>query len=885
MKKELAKNYDHTQVEDRIYAQWQKAGYFRAEVDPSRLPYTIVMPPPNVTGELHMGHALDATIQDILIRFKRMQGYSALWLPGIDHASISTEVKVVDKMREEENLSKEDVGREGFLERAWSWKHTYGDRILTQIRKFGSSCDWSRERFTMDEGLNRAVVEVFVRLYEKGLIYRGERLINWCPECQTTISDAEVEHKDNETYLYYMKYPVKDTGEYIHFATTRPETCFADVAVAVNPRDPRLAHLVGKTAVVPFVNREIPIIADEHVDIEFGVGALKITPGHSPADFDIGKRHGLPVINVMNDDGTLNANNAEFGGLDRFIAKDRIVEAFGKLGLFTKKERVTNAVGTHERCGKLVEPLIKLQWFVRMDELAKPAIHAHTSGELQVFPPRFGKVYMHWLENIRDWCISRQLWWGHRIPAYTCASCEHLVVARTTPASCPLCGHAELTQDEDCLDTWFSSALWPFSTLGWPDETEDLKYFYPTDTLVTSYDILFFWVVRMVFSGLEHMGELPFKHVIFHGLVRDSKGRKMSKTLGNGVDPLVLINEYGADVLRLTLMIGSSLEQDTRFDHKKVETNRTFLNKIWNATRFILMNIDGTAPDATVDISRLTAADKWILSRVNTLTEQVTDNLERYEFGLALQNIMDFIRDEFCDWYIEMVKPRLYNEDDPSRKVAVAALQAVMINSMKLLHPFMPFITEEVFQSLKSGTHAESIMICAWPVPQNNYSFPREEREVGLIKDAVKQIRALRLSKDVAPSKKVSVCVVAEKQEVRAVFENGLAFFTTLAGASGVHIRPDAEGIGGDAVSAVVEGAVIYIPLDELVDPEKEAARLEAERVKLTAEVARVDKMLSNERFLAGARPEVVRAEEAKRAKYSDMLSKVEEELAKACNR
>ncbi|MCL2852093.1 MAG: valine--tRNA ligase [Defluviitaleaceae bacterium] len=879
MKKELAKNYDHQQVEDRIYENWLQAGYFRANVDHSRRPYTIVMPPPNVTGELHMGHALDATIQDILIRFKRMQGYNALWLPGIDHASISTEVKVVDKMRAEEGLSKADVGREGFLRRAWDWKSTYGSRILLQIRKLGSSCDWSRERFTMDEGLSLAVTEVFVRLYEKGLIYRGERLINWCPECNTTISDAEVEHIDNETFLYYLKYPVNGSDEHIHFATTRPETCFADVAVAVNPNDARLAHLIGKTATIPFIDRVIPIIADEHVDMEFGVGALKITPGHAPADFEIAQRHNLPIVNVMNDDGTLNENNAAFSGLDRFEAKERIVESFDKLGLFTKKERIVNAVGTHERCNKLIEPLIKLQWFVKMDEMAKPAIDAYTSGDLSIFPSRFGKIYLHWLENIRDWCISRQLWWGHRIPAYTCRSCNRLMVTRSAPSACDKCGHTALEQDEDCLDTWFSSALWPFSTLGWPDETDDLKYFYPTNTLVTSYDILFFWVVRMVFSGLEQMGELPFKHVIFHGLVRDAQGRKMSKSLGNGVDPLGIIDKYGADVLRMSIIIGTSLEQDTRFDQKKVETNRTFLNKVWNAARFILMNIEDD-PRA-VDSSELTAADKWIISRINAVTAQVTANLERYEFGLALKDVHDFIWDEFCDWYIEMVKPRLYSENDITRPVAVHTLQTVMIQATKLLHPFMPFITEEVFQSLKNNAEKPGIMASDWPVFTAERRFEREEREVGLIKDAVKQVRALRLSKDVAPGRKVSIFVVSGKADVRDVFENGRAFFSSLAGAASVSVRPDTDGIGEDAVSAVIEGAVIYIPLDELVDREQEIARLRAEQSKLQAEVTRVEKMLANERFVAGARPEVVEAERAKRAKYSEMLAKVEQELAR----
>ncbi|MCL2616760.1 MAG: valine--tRNA ligase [Defluviitaleaceae bacterium] len=879
MKKELTKNYDHQQVEDRIYEEWLQANYFHAPVDHSRKPYTIVMPPPNVTGELHMGHALNGTIQDILIRYKRMQGYSALWLPGIDHASISTEVKVVDKMLKEEGLTKADVGRDGFLERAWAWKNAYGNRILMQIRKFGSSCDWSRERFTMDEGLSHAVTEVFVRLYEKGLIYRGERLINWCPECKTTISDAEVDHQDNETFLYYLKYPITGTNTCLAFATTRPETCLADVAIAVNPKDERFQHLVGKTVTIPFVNRVVPIIADEAVDIEFGVGALKITPGHAPADFEIAQRHNLPIINIMNDDGTLNEHNAQFAGLDRFTAKEKIVEGFAELGLFDKKEKISNSIGTHERCHKIVEPLIKLQWFVKMEPLAKPAIDAYSAGDLRVFPGRMGKTYLHWLENIRDWCISRQLWWGHRIPAYTCMGCKQVLVERSEPEACPKCGASRFEQDEDCLDTWFSSALWPFSTLGWPNNTEDLKYFYPTNTLVTGADILFFWVIRMVFSGLEQMGEIPFRDVVFNGIVRDSQGRKMSKSLGNGVDPLDIISEFGADVLRLSLIAGTALDQDIRFDKKKAEADRTFLNKVWNATRFLLMNMDGEP--SHVNASELTAADKWIISRVNTLTAQITDNLERYDFGMALGSIIDFLWDEFCDWYIEMVKPRLYNTEDPTRSAAIYTLQSVMLQAMKLLHPFMPFITEEIFQSLKGGGEKPSIMISDWPVYNQHHNFVREEYEVGLIKDAVKQVRALRLSKDVAPSKRVSVYVVSENADTRGVFENGRVFFASLAGAANVHVQANTNSIDKDAVSAVVEGAVIYIPLDELVDRAKEVTRLEGERKKLLAEVVRVEKMLANERFMASARPEVVEAEHAKRTKYTEMLAKVEQELAR----
>ena len=865
MKKALEKNYDPS-IEDRIYEMWLGREYFCAKVDNSKKPFTIVIPPPNITGQLHLGHAFDCTLQDILIRWRRMQGYNALWVPGTDHASIATEVKIVEKMASE-GVTKADIGRDAFLVRAWEWRDEYGGKILKQLRKFGSSCDWSRERFTMDEGCSRAVTEVFVRLYKKGLIYRGERLVNWCPHCRTSISDAEVNHEDKNDYFYYLKYPVKGTGDFLTFVTTRPETMLGDTALAVHPDDERYKHYIGKLAVVPVANREIPIIADEYVDKELGTGVVKITPAHDHNDFDVGQRHNLPIINIMHDDGRLNENAGTYNGIDRYEARDKIVKEFERQGYFIKKEAITHAVGTHERCNVVVEPLIKLQWFVKMEELAKPAIEVYHNGRLRFIPGRFGKVYLHWLENIRDWCISRQLWWGHRIPAYYCNG--EIYVGNEKPQD-----GKDWVQDEDTLDTWFSSALWPFSTLGWPDNTEDLKYFYPTDVLVTSYDIIFFWVVRMVFSGLEQMGELPFKDVMIHGLLRDSLGRKMSKSLGNGVDPLEIIEEYGADALRLTMVTGNAMGNDARFYPEKVAANRNFLNKIWNAARFITMNIE-TAPKAQ---GELTPADKWILSKINALIAEVTDNMENFELGIALSKIHDFIWDEFCDWYIEMVKPRLYDKEDTSRSAALWTLQYVFIQALKLLHPYLPFITEEIFLSVQDNE--ESIMVSSWPLYDAAYNFPQEEKEIGLIKEAVGRIRHIRAEMQVPPSKKVSVIVVSAEEDVRDTFSKGKAFFSSLAFGSLVTVQADKTGVDDSAVPVVLQSAVCYMPLDQLVDMEKEKERLTKEKATLEAEVERIEKKLSNKGFVSKAPENVVSAEKEKLEKYRSMLSQVKAQLS-----
>ena len=768
MSKELAKNYDPSIVEDRIYQNWLDKGYFHAEVDKTKKPFTIVIPPPNITGHLHMGHALDNTMQDILIRWKRMQGYNALWVPGTDHAAISTEVKIVNKMREE-GLTKEDIGREGFLKRAWAWKEEYGSTILNQLKKLGSSCDWERERFTMDAGLSDAVLTVFCKLYEKGYIYQGEKLINWCPTCQTTISDAEVEHEDKQGGFWHIKYPIKGTDRFLEFATTRPETMLGDTAIAVHPDDERYKDIVGKVCVVPFVNREIPIIADEYVDMEFGTGVVKITPAHDPNDFEVGERHNLPKINILNDDGTINANGGKFEGMDRYDARKQIVEELDEMGLFIRKEEINHAVGVHDRCHTVIEPLIKKQWFVKMEELAKPALDAYYKKDLKFVPDRFGKIYTHWLEDIHDWCISRQLWWGHRIPAYYC-ECGEVIVSKEAPKTCPKCGSTNIKQDEDCLDTWFSSALWPFSTLGWPEQTEELKHFYPTSVLVTGYDIIFFWVVRNGYSLLmEQMGEVPFKTVLIHGLVRDEQGRKMSKSLGNGIDPLEVIKDYGADALRLTLITGNAPGNDMRFYYSRMDNSRNFGNKLWNAARFVMMHIGDSEPK--LDKSKLTSADKWILSKVNTLAKEVTDNLDNYELGIAVQKVYDFIWDEYCDWYIEMVKPRLYNEEDETREAALWTLKTVLINALKMLHPFEPFITEEIFTSIQS--EEETIMLSKWPEFTSEFDFEEDEKAIELMKEAIKNIRNIRAEMNVAPSKKAKVFVVSENEDVRNIFEHG----------------------------------------------------------------------------------------------------------------
>ena len=874
--KELEKNYDPSVVEERLYSHWLEKKYFHTEVDKKKKPYTIVMPPPNITGQLHMGHALDNTIQDILIRWKRMAGYNALWIPGIDHASISTEVKVVAKMAEE-GLKKEDVGREGFLKRAWAWKEEYGNIILNQLRKMGSSCDWDRVRFTMDEGCSDAVLEVFTRLYQKGLIYRGEKLINWCPKCQTTISDAEVNHEDHAGHFWHIKYPVAgEPGRFIQLATTRPETMLGDTAVAVNPEDDRSRDLVGKHVILPLVGREIPIIADHYVDMEFGTGVVKITPAHDPNDFAVGERHQLPRINVMNDDGTINENGGQYAGLDRYEARKQMVEELEKEGLLVKVENITHAVGVHERCGTVIEPLIKKQWFVKMEELAKPAIEAYQKNDLRFIPDRFGKVYLHWLENIHDWCISRQLWWGHRIPAYYCQQCGHIEVAKSQPTCCSKCGATTLVQDEETLDTWFSSALWPFSTLGWPKNTEELEQFYPTSVLVTAYDIIFFWVVRMVFSGLEQMGEIPFKDVFIHGLIRDDQGRKFSKSLGNGIDPLEVIDKYGADALRLMLITGNAPGNDMRFYWERLDDARNFSNKLWNASRFVLMNLEDEKEEAK--FISLTSADKWILSKVNTLAKEVEENMEHYELGLAVQKIRDFLWDEYCDWYIEMVKPRLYQKEDSTRQAALWTLKTVLIDALKLLHPYMPFITEELFTHLQ--TEEETIMLSPWPKFKEEWNFKENEAEIDLMKEAVRGIRNIRSEMNVVPSKKAKVFVVSGDEYVRSVFEKSKVFFQTLSFASEVQVQADKTGIGEDAVSVVIHNAVIYMPFAELVDIEKEIQRLEKERDKMKKEVERVEKKLQNPGFVSKAPQQVIEEEKAKGEKYQTILSQVEERLS-----
>lgn len=887
MKRELEKTYNPSEIEDRLYDKWIKNKYFHAEVNKDKKPFTIVIPPPNITGKLHMGHALDETMQDILIRFKRMQGYEALWLPGTDHASISTEVKVINQLKEE-GIDKQELGREGFLKRTWEWKEEYGGTIVEQLKKLGSSCDWDRERFTLDEGCSKAVEEVFIKLYEKGLIYKGSRIINWCPICKTSISDAEVEHEEQAGHFWHINYPiVGEEGRFVEIATTRPETLLGDTAVAVHPEDERYQDLIGKMVVLPLTDREIPVVADTYVDKEFGTGVVKITPAHDPNDFEVGRRHNLPEINIMNDDATINEKGGKYAGLDRYEARKQMVKDLDELGLLVKIEDHVHNVGTHDRCSTTVEPMIKQQWFVKMDELIKPAVDAVKKGEIQLIPERMDKTYFNWTDNIRDWCISRQLWWGHRIPAYYCEKCGEVVVARATekPSVCPKCGHNHLTQDEDTLDTWFSSALWPFSTLGWPEKTDELDYFYPTNVLVTGYDIIFFWVIRMIFSGFEHMGEKPFDTVLFHGLVRDSQGRKMSKSLGNGIDPLEIISEYGADALRFTLITGNAPGNDMRFYIERVESSRNFANKVWNASRFIMMNLDKISEEEReivfskeFDIAnQCTQADKWIISKVNALTKEVTENMEEYELGIAVQKVYDFIWEEFCDWYIEMVKPRLYNEEDSTRVSALWTLKTVLIQSLKLLHPYMPFITEEIFCTLQ--TKEESIMISDWPIYKVEYNFSIDEEAVETIKTAVKAIRNVRAEMNVPPSKKATVIVVSEDSQIRTIFENSRVFFASLGYASEVIVKEEKTDIPEDAVSAVISGATIYMPFAELVDIAKEIERLEKEKSRLEGELKRVKGMLSNERFISKAPEEKVNEEKAKLEKYNNMMNQVTERL------
>ena len=882
MSKELAKTYDPSGIEDRLYQKWLDKKYFHAEVDHSKTPFTIVIPPPNITGQLHMGHALDNTMQDILIRYKRMQGYNALWQPGTDHASIATEVKIIEKLKEE-GIDKHDLGREKFLERAWEWKKEYGGRIISQLKKLGSSCDWDRERFTMDEGCNKAVTEVFVKMHEKGYIYKGSRIINWCPVCNTSISDAEVEYQEQAGHFWHIKYPLINedgtvsTTEFLTFATTRPETMLGDTAVAIHPDDERYQHLIGRKVMLPLMNREIPIVTDTYVDKEFGTGVVKITPAHDPNDFEVGKRHDLPIINVMNDDATINENGGKFAGMGRYEARKAIVEELDQMSLLVKIEDYSHNVGTHDRCKTTIEPLVKEQWFVKMDELIKPAREAVKNGEIKLIPDRMEKNYFNWTDNIRDWCISRQLWWGHRIPAYYCDKCHEVIVAKEAPSVCPKCGCNHFTQDPDTLDTWFSSALWPFETLGWPEQTEDLKYFYPTDVLVTGYDIIFFWVIRMIFSGYEQMGDKPFKTVLFHGLVRDSKGRKMSKSLGNGIDPLEIIDKYGADALRLTLITGNAPGNDMRFYYERVENSRNFANKVWNASRFIMMNMDGKEITVPAD-GELQPVDKWILSKLNTLVRDVTDNMDSFELGIAVQKVYDFIWDEFCDWYIEMVKPRLYNSDDSaSQNAALWTLKTVLIDALKLLHPYMPFITEEIFCTLQN--EEESIMISSWPVYQEERSFPKEEKDIEIIKEAVRGIRNIRSEMNVAPSRKASVYVVSEEDGILNTFTEGKLFFASLAYASDVTMQKDKTGIAQDAVSVVIPGATLYMPFADLVDIAQEIARLEKEEKRLQGELARVNGMLSNERFISKAPEAKIAEEKEKLAKYTQMMEQVKNRL------
>ena len=878
MSKELAKTYDPKGIEERLYQKWMDNGYFHAKVNPDKKPFTIVMPPPNVTGQLHMGHALDETMQDILIRFKRMQGYEALWQPGTDHAAIATEVKVTEKLKKE-GIDKAEIGREKFLEYAWEWKEEYGGKIINQLKKLGASADWERERFTMDEGCSKAVQEVFIKLYEKGYIYKGSRIINWCPVCQTSISDAEVEHEDQDGFFWHINYPVVgEEGKFVEIATTRPETLLGDTAVAVNPDDDRYKDIVGKMLKLPLTDREIPVIADEYVDKEFGTGCVKITPAHDPNDFEVGKRHNLPEINIMNDDATINELGGKYAGMDRYEARKAMVEDLDKLGLLVKVVPHNHSVGTHDRCHATVEPMIKPQWFVKMADMAAAASEAEKNGEVNFIPDRFSKIYQNWLNNIHDWCISRQLWWGHRIPAYYCQECGKVVVTREMPEVCPDCGCTHFVQDEDTLDTWFSSALWPFSTLGWPEKTEDLDYFYPTDVLVTVYDIIFFWVIRMVFSGYAYTGKAPFHTVLFHGLIRDSQGRKMSKSLGNGIDPLEIIEKYGADALRITLVTGNAPGNDMRFYDERVEANRNFANKVWNASRFILMNMEGkeiTVPNE----SDLSAVDQWIISKMNTLTKDVTENMDKFELGIAVQKVYDFIWDEFCDWYIELAKYRIYHaEENPAAaNSALYTLKTVLGDALKLLHPFMPFVTEEIYGALVP--EEESLMMSSWPEYKESSCYPEAENIVDHMKEIIRGVRNVRAEMNVAPSRKAKTYIVCENENLCQGFEEIKESSMPLMSANEIQIQSDKSGIAEDAVSVVVADAVVYLPMEELVDFEQELERLTKEEARLTKELARVNGMLNNEKFISKAPEAKINEERAKLEKYTQMMEQVQERL------
>ena len=879
MDKNLAKNYNPKDFEDRIYKEWQDKGLFKSKIDKTKKSFSIVMPPPNITGQLHMGHALDDTLQDILTRWKRMDGYEALWIPGTDHASIATEVKVVDKINKETGKSKYEIGREEFLKYAWAWKEEFGGKIVNQVKKLGASCDWDLERFTMDEGCNKAVTKFFVKLYEEGHIYRGNRIINWCPDCKTTLSDAEVEHEDQEGNFWHIKYPIKDSEEYLEIATTRPETLLGDSGIAVHPEDERYIHLVGKTAVLPLVGRELPIVADEYVDKEFGTGAVKMTPAHDPNDFEVGKRHQLEEINVMNDDATMNELAGKYAGMDRYECRKALVADLDEAGYLIKVKKHDHAVGTCYRCHTTVEPRLSLQWFVKMDELAKPAIDILKKGELKFVPDKFDKTYLQWLENIRDWCVSRQLWWGHQIPAYYCQDCGEIIVAEEAPHECTKCKSSNIKQDEDVLDTWFSSGLWPFETMGWPDKTDMLDYYYPTSVLVTGYDIIFFWVVRMAFSAMFCMNEKPFEHVLIHGLVRDSEGRKMSKSLGNGIDPLEIIDQYGADALRFTLATGNSPGNDMRFYMERVEFARNFNNKLWNASRFVFMNLeDESLLDNLTRESvkaNLTLADKWIISRANRVVKEVNYNMDQFDLGIGLQKAYDFTWSEYCDWYIEIVKPRLYGDDREAKRAALYTLTYVL---EKLLHPFIPFITEEIYSYLPT---VEGYIITAeYPHYEEADDMLAEEEKMNLIMDGIRNVRNVRAEMNVPPSKKAKIIIVPTDDK-RPAMEDGKEYFKSLASASEVEIQDSKDGIPEDAVSVVIDGVELFIPLDELVDFEKEKERLNKERDKALAEIKRVEGKLNNPGFVNKAPAKLVEEEKAKKEKFEEILHTIEERLAK----
>ena len=873
----IEKNYEPKDFEERIYSNWLEKRYFEAHNDSDKKPFTIVMPPPNITGVLHMGHGMDNTLQDIIVRYKRMQGSETLWVPGIDHASIATEAKIVEQMRKE-GITKEDLGREKFLERAWAWKEKYGGTILNQLKKMGVSCDWSRVSFTMDEHLTKAVKKVFVDMYNKGQIYKGERMINWCPKCMTSISDAEVEYEEEAGHLWHIRYKTPDGKDEIIVATTRPETMLGDTAVAVHPDDERYTHLIGKTVVLPIMNKEIPIVADEYVEKEFGTGAVKITPAHDPNDFEVGLRHNLEVIKVFTDDAHMNDLVPKYEGMDRLTARKAIVEDLEKLGALVKTENYSHNVGKCYRCHETVEPAVSKQWFMKMKELAKPANEAVRSGEMKFIPERFDKIYFSWMDNVKDWCISRQLWWGHRIPAYYCEECGEMTVSAEEVTTCPKCGSHKMHQDEDTLDTWFSSALWPFATLGWPDETPDFKKFFPTDVLVTGYDIIFFWVARMLFSSIEHTGKVPFKHVLIHGLVRDELGRKMSKSLGNGVDPLEVIDKYGADSFRDALVQGTAPGNDMRYLPEKIEAGRNFANKLWNASRFAMMNFGES--ELKHDESKMCIEDKWVLSKANTAVKEITDCMEKYEFGVAIQKIMELIRDEICDWYIEMIKPRLYDMTNETRDESLYTLNEILKSSLKLLHPFMPFITEEIYMNLKHND--ESIMISAWPKYDEENNYKQEEEDIELIKEIIKNTRNIRANMNVAPSRKASMIFVTENSRV---IEEGKSFIEKLASADKIIIQKDKSGISDTAVSIAAPGMEIYIPFDELVDIDKEIERLEKELLTYQNEIKRVEKMLSNEGFVAKAPASKIEEEKAKKVKYEELLIKTEERISSLKNK